>query len=287
MKNRPHFNKICRFVKEAVGNTGKEEEEVPLARFGTICCRRRQRITEVPFFSPSLIMVMAGQKSLYYNNREVRCSPGDYFAVPAPSRFDMVNTPDNRQNTYMALFLPFDTEIVERFYRIHNVDVKNDAAVSMRAEGTPLLDSAVWHYLEMSSRPDPEHDVLEHRLMEILLCLVKHNNASHMLLSMSKKWSERLSSLLLSDPARPWQMGDVCKLLAVGESTLRRNLRDEATSFRSILDDIRMGLALSLVQCTKQPISLIAESCGYRSLPRFTERFRGRFNTTPTELRKD
>lgn len=123
--------------------------------------------------------------------------------------------------------------------------------------------------------------------MGILLCLVKYCNASHMLLSMSQKWSERVYSLLLANPSRTWLIKDVCTLLNVSESTLRRNLRNENTSYRSIVEDVRMGLALAEVQFTQLPVSIIAENCGYSSFSRFTSRFRQRFDTTPSQLRKE
>jgi AraC-like DNA-binding protein len=50
--------------------------------------------------------------------------------------------------------------------------------------------------------------------------------------------------------------------------------------------DKKLGLGLHLLQTTLHSIVLIAEKCGYQSQSRFTDRFKGRFGLTPSELRK-
>ena len=72
----------------------------------------------------------------------------------------------------------------------------------------------------------------------------------------------------------------------MSESTLRRKLKAEGTSLQEIKDQSRLGLGLHLLQTTQDPITLIAEKCGYQSQSRFTNRFKGRFGLTPSELRK-
>jgi AraC-like DNA-binding protein len=72
----------------------------------------------------------------------------------------------------------------------------------------------------------------------------------------------------------------------MSESTLRRKLKLEGTSVQEVKDQARLGLGLHLLQTTRQPISLVAEKCGYLSQSRFTDRFKKRFGLTPSELRK-
>jgi AraC-like DNA-binding protein len=75
-------------------------------------------------------------------------------------------------------------------------------------------------------------------------------------------------------------------LLAVSESMLRRNLRQENAFFQLVLDDVRLGHGLLQVQMTRLPIGRIAANCGYQSASRFSARFRQRFDVTPSQLRK-
>lgn len=288
MEKRPKLESILKLVQATVQRASKNQEELPLSKFGAINVRSRQRIAEVPFLFPTLVMVIRGEKSIYYGNDELLCSPGDYLAIPAPSTYDVVNEPVDAYTSFLALYLHFDFNLVERFRRLYQFE---EAPItdfgSIHIDGNDLLDSAVFHYLEILNQPKIDSQIVEHRLIEILLCLVKNCNSAHLLMSMSPKWSDRVYSLLLSNPSKVWLVKEVCDVLSVSESTLRRNLRGEDTSFRDILDEIRMGQALSEVQFTQLPISMIAENCGYASFSQFTSRFRQRFDTTPTQLRRE
>jgi AraC-like DNA-binding protein len=199
----------------------------------------------------------------------------------------MVNEPDEHIRQYLALCIPFESVLVERFLRLYpGITSANHKKSAIQIEGYDTLYAAVLHFLQLADSPGQDRDLLEHRLLEILLCIVKNSNASHMLLSMSDQWRQRLASLFLTDPAKAWRAQDVCRLLAVSESTLRRNLRQENASFQVVLDEVRLSHGLLQVQMTQLPIGRIAVNCGYQSASRFSARFRQRFQVTPSQLRK-
>lgn len=287
MENQRFLQKITDFARAEVQKRADQQEEFSVTRTGVICCRHRQQIREVPFLQPCLVLVLAGQKMLCHGDREIRCDRGNYFAIPAPSQFSMVNFPDERRQEYLALCISFDAPLIDRFRQLYNRRPENLGQPGMLGgAGNSLLYSTLLHFLEVAELPEADEELAGHRLLEILLCLTRHCGASHMLLSMSGSWRERLSSLLMTDPARVWRAQEVCRVLAVGESTLGRHLRRENTSFQGVLDDVRLGLALAQIQFTDWSISRIAGNCGYQSVSSFTERFRHRFQTTPSGLRK-
>lgn len=287
MKKRQYIEKITSLVQAVIQKKTPANDIIPLVNCGIICCRHKQRIHRVPFLQPSLILVLSGQKTVSNGDKTDCCAQGEFLGIPAPASFDMVNEPDTYNQQYMALCISFESELINRFLQFypgrssgyHNKD-------AMQIEGCDTLYATMLHFLEMADSPVQDPDVLKHRLMEILLCLVKYNAASHMLLSMSDQWCQRLTSLFLTDPAKAWRAQDVCRLLAVSESTLRRNLRHENASFQSILDDVRLGHGLLQVQMTKLSVGRIAANCGYQSASRFSARFRRRFRITPSQLRK-
>lgn len=98
-------------------------------------------------------------------------------------------------------------------------------------------------------------------------------------------WGGRVRALLSSDLAQPWDISNVCGQLAATESTLRRNLRREDTSFREILQDLRLTTALMQLLQTSYPIHRIAYDCGYQSVSRFTSNFHKRFGVPPSQVR--
>lgn len=287
MESQRFLQKITEFARAVVHKRADQQEKFSIAQAGVICCRHRQQIREVPFLQPCLVLVLAGQKILYHGDREIRCDRGNYFAIPAPAEFNMINVPDERRQEYLALCISFDAGLIDRFRQLYNHGADGlENPNSLVGPGNALLYSTLLHFLEVADLPTADAEMIEHRLLEILLCLTRHCRNPHMLLSMSGSWRERLSSLFMTDPARSWRVPEVCRLLAVGESTLGRNLRKEDTSFQGVLDDVRLGQALAQIQFTDWSISRIAGNCGYQSVSSFTERFRHRFQVTPSGLRK-
>ncbi|WP_236942666.1 helix-turn-helix transcriptional regulator [Ewingella americana] len=71
----------------------------------------------------------------------------------------------------------------------------------------------------------------------------------------------------------------------MSEATLRRRLVEEQTSFRTLLQDIRMHHAMTLLQTTRWSLSQIADACGYRASSRFSLRFKQRFGCSPADIR--
>lgn len=287
MENYHYVNQIAAFAQTVIQKKTQQKDVVSMSNCGLICCRRRQHIHRVPFLTPSLILVLKGKKTISNGEKTSTCIRGQFLGIPAPASFDMINEPDERDQQYMALFIPFEPQLVKRFLQLHSgLPNIHYSKAALQIQGDPLLFSSVIHFLEMADAPEQDHHLLEHRLMEILLCLVKISGASHILLSISDQWSKRLASLFLTDPAKSWRIQDVCRLLAVSESTLRRHLRQENTSYQSVLDDVRLGHGLIQIQMTQLPVGQIAINCGYQSISRFSERFSQRFQITPSQLRK-
>jgi len=66
---------------------------------------------------------------------------------------------------------------------------------------------------------------------------------------------------------------------------LRRRLMAEGARLSELLVDVRMSLALTLLQASSLSVSQIAMNSGYESPSRFAVRFRQRFGFAPTAVR--
>lgn len=288
MLSRNFLDEVFKLAHDSAENGSDRQKHINLPHMGIIYSRNRQQIRKVPIWSPSFILVLAGSKAIYVGEKEIRCNKGDFFVVPAPSSFNMLNIPDKRTNEYLSIYIPFKQSLLEKFLQLYrSVDAaKIQHTGSISGKGNVQLYASVLHFLEVLHPQMEEESIIEHRILEILLCLVKIYNVFHIFLPMSPSWTKRVSSLILTDPSRKWRVHEVCDMLRLSESTLNRNLRKENTNFQLIIDDIRFSKALTQIQCTSTPINRIAYDIGYNSVSRFTERFRERFNITPTQLRK-
>lgn len=263
-----------------MGDTGK----TPVAHFGKVACIKELRLSLVPFFEPCVIVVLSGTKHL----GEKSVGPGGCLGVPAPSNFHMTNEPDPETGSYIALVFPFDLDDVAH---VRTALMAQGKALPQGQNGQDIVTyafdgdtlEALDHYLQ-SGMSDSAARV-QHRKREILLILAERDPRILTLAGGVADWAQRLRTLFAKDPAHPWAMEEVCQRLAVTESTLRRSLRKEDTSFRDVLSAFRLSNALMSVLMSPAPIYQIAHDNGFQSVSRFTENFRKRFDATPSEVR--
>lgn len=173
--------------------------------------------------------------------------------------------------------------MLERLGRMHTLmhTVQRGPVGILKYDPDSTLYVSIQHYLSTLDNPK----LLNHRLLEILLILVGINPA---LLSYDlhrNSWSQRVRAVVAADLALSWEIGEVCSRLATTESTLRRNLKREDTSFREVLYDLRLSSALMQLLQTNLPVYRVAYDCGYQSVSRFTSNFRKRFGVPPTQFR--
>lgn len=258
------------------------EGKTPIGGLGLYACVRTLDIRHVPFDGPCLILVLAGRKVVYTPAGLVTAAAGELLAVPGPAGFDLRNEPDARQGVYRALVIPFGQAQLDRLVALHGVPAAAAGMAGLLRYGrdAELLDG-IRRYLAAPGRPR----LAEHRLLELLLLLAEADPRLLAFRLARPEWRGRVHAVLAADLAREWTLAEVCRRLAVGESTLRRHLRTEGTGFRALLREARLGTALYRLQQTAWPVQRIAFDCGYQSVSRFTANFRARFGLTPSELR--
>lgn len=108
--------------------------------------------------------------------------------------------------------------------------------------------------------------------------LVKYKNST----SLSAKIRRRLREM----PPSAWpDFATLAQQFHASAATLRRRLDDEGQSYRSILDDLRRDLAISLLSDTQQGITEIAEALGFAEPSAFHRAFKKWTGARPGEYR--
>jgi len=79
---------------------------------------------------------------------------------------------------------------------------------------------------------------------------------------------------------------EVAEAFGLAERTLRRQLKNEETSFQKILDSVRFEKAKSLLKKTKLPIEEVGSRLGYQEAASFNHAFHRWSGTTPSKFRK-
>ncbi|MEM9597461.1 MAG: helix-turn-helix domain-containing protein [Acidobacteriota bacterium] len=253
---------------------------------GLYRCSRPQEIRDIRISEACVLLVLRGRKQLATSSRTWTASDGEMLLLPAGMSFWLGNYPAHAGTEYRGLAVRFSADVVDLFRRLYGPHVADDPSSSRRHAAAPVeFLEAVAQWVAWCSQRRLDDVLARHRRIELLLLLARADLAGQLLTSAHTSWSRRLAELFELDPARPWRMKDVGTRLGVSESTLRRYLQEEGHGFRSLLEEVRLMRGLTLVQESPWAIGRIADSVGYRSQSRFSERFKRRFGLTPSSLR--
>ena len=94
-----------------------------------------------------------------------------------------------------------------------------------------------------------------------------------------------IRAFLLRDITNPPTLAAVAELLQVSDRSLRRQLREHGVSFRGLLDELRMQIALKYLRTTRLANEDIALALGFSDAANFRRAFRRWTNKSPSEIR--
>ena len=96
-----------------------------------------------------------------------------------------------------------------------------------------------------------------------------------------------IRALLIRDIVNPPTLGAIATLLNVSDRSLRRQLREQGISFRGLLDELRMQIALKYLRTTTLANDDIALALGFSDAANFRRAFRRWTNKSPSEIRAE
>ncbi|CDG86057.1 helix-turn-helix transcriptional regulator [Janthinobacterium agaricidamnosum] len=252
----------------------------------TVQARQVHSLSRVPVFMPSLCRVRHGEKVLQWGKHSMRAGPQHLILMPAGYEFGVVNRPSTQG--YLADVVSFPPELVRAFRLRHGALLEAQLAAAPTASLCVPLDRKLnnaWAYLADSLAAQEPVEIQTHHAEGLLLALSLAGHAGPLLVDRNDPLGARIQQLLLFNPAADWTVAGVASRLHLGASTLRRQLALEGRSFRIILEEVRLGVALQRLQTSSRPIGEIAADCGYASASRFAVRFRQHYGLSPRALR--
>ena len=293
LRTKPHLKLVAANnsrlpeLRKELALFSEEKSSTPaFAHLGIYGCYQRQRLDNVTVGGPTVMFIINGIKKLTINNHIYRAAAGEILLLPEGAKFSVENTPDSSKRPYLGLAVRFDRTTIDLFQKIYGDQFENwELSSCWWSKEQENITAALVHWLSWSRQFSPDLMQMRHRQIELLLLFAKQGLAGNLLIYNHMDIQKRVSQLLMLNPARQWKMEEVCSQLATSETTLRRHLRQKNTSFRMLLEEVRLNQGIWLVMESYTPISQIALECGYQSQSRFSERFKLRFNMTPTELR--
>jgi AraC-like DNA-binding protein len=96
----------------------------------------------------------------------------------------------------------------------------------------------------------------------------------------------KVREALLVNLAKPTGFDAIARHLGMTPRTLRRKLQDENTSFRELLDELRMHVAIKYFRDTELTIETVADALGFSDAANFRHAFRRWTNGVPQDFRR-
>lgn len=245
------------------------------------------QVADFRFFDATLLLVKAGRLHLRRDrDSSLQLDNAKQLILVAPQTLaDIAKTPDPATGSFQSLYLSFSCELIAEFYRDQAqlfttlAPFTGFKALALDGELQDTLD----YCLRGLNAESLSYSVQKHRLSGVLIALAERGFI--FMPRASEPLGSRLTALLAASPEFAWTAANAGRRLGMSEATLRRRLAEEQTQFRTILQDIRMHHAMTLLQTTRWSLSQIADACGYRAASRFSLRFKQRFGCSPVDIR--
>lgn len=259
----------------------------PLGSLGVFHCHHHQRLRAVPIWHPTLILVMQGKKRLQTATTDILCPAGEMLLVPAHSVLQLENIPDTGSGDYLAICVSFFPADIASFLATGGRELDWMAQPPrLRVPAPDDILLSLLQRMQWSNALCADPTLMELRQQEMLALCARHRLLGSLLANKHPSIAQRVVTLIGMDCARDWKIQEIAEQLATSESTLRRELGRESTSFRELLEQIRLTTGLGLLQETRYSVGEIAARVGYTSPSRFAARFRERFGLSPGELKQ-
>ena len=157
----------------------------------------------------------------------------------------------NKRYEAVALFFPND--IVQKFNETHSFASLTDVESARVLAVDDVLQEAVMRML-LPMAEGVSQRVLTHRVMEVLLLLALKGWRFRSVAELS--WVERVRRMVAQSPQANWNVEVLCKAFHMSESSLRRRLKDSGFTLASLVREVRLELALGMLQTTTLPVGV-------------------------------
>lgn len=269
------MSELVKSIKDALA----KKHNLPFSAYTSV---KEQILVNVPLIKPTLIFVLNGQKKLGREGSKV-CNNGEFVFFAGGVDIDMRNIPANSE--YFALLIEFDCEDFSVLEAVMDSGTEPESNKNYFI-GTigENLEQLLQQFIQWSLWAPADMWPLRRREILQVINYLGYSCVSSM--AGQPNLSHKVYQLIRDNAADDVSAEIICKSLAMSESTLRRKLKQEKTTFQSLKDDVTLGQGLHLLQSSRHAIGYIAAECGYQSQSRFSQRFKQKFGLTPSELRK-
>ncbi len=254
-----------------------------MGNFARIVASHKHRVSTVSIHQDALIVVRQGRKTLLRAGSVLEASPGEALALARGTVWDVINDPAGSA-CYEAHVLVFGEALLTSFWQSRGGDMSPSLADGVRLQVCGSFEDSVMRVADQLKGRTVSDQLLFHWLEEVLIHLGEHGVRYSPLKELD--WAERVRRVVSQSPGAGWTLASLAEKFHVSASTLQRRLADEGRTVAALVREVRLELALGMLQTTAMPIGEVAMLCGWQSHSRFSAAFLERWGFSPSQLRK-
>lgn len=237
-----------------------------------------QTLRNLTIHSPGIVQILTGSKRLFYKNKSVDLAASTLLLTSASTSLSFENLPQNgyfESRMFSLYCLPTEEMLVLSQSTIRGFDtptLKRSKCIDVTLQALSSYDLT-----------SVSEETQTHLLMGLYQQLAEQGALHHLFPDAYTSFSQELARYLSDSPEYDHSLESVAKNFATSRATLIRRLKQEGMRYRDLLAEVRLNHALELIQDGTFNIALLAQSCGYQSESRFSQRFRKKFGVSPRE----
>lgn len=228
------------------------------------------------------VAVCQGSKRLHMPDKTLCAQRSQGVALACGTRWDVTNDPQGSPE-YHAIALAFSDDQLQELSAVTGcLSVPAVQSAQVLTMDNELLAATQRTLLPVSAQPISAA-LQRVRVMEVLLLLVQRG--VRFAVQDEVAWEDKVRRLVGQRPHVDWDVSTLATAFHMSESTLRRRLNGCGKTLAALVKEVRLELALSLLQTTRLSIGDVAQRCGWQSHSRFTASFHERWGVLPSVVR--
>lgn len=228
------------------------------------------------------VAVCRGVKHLHMPGANQTVATGQGVALARGTQWDVTNDPFGHKE-YQAIALAFPDELIQELNTAEGSQAIAEIQAACVLDVDEELLSAMQRTLPPVSARPMTNQLLRHRVMEVLLLLAQRGVRFAGQDEVS--WADKVRRMVAQRPHADWDVPTLATAFHMSESTLRRRLEGSGTTLAALVKEVRLELALNMLQTTRLSIGEVAQLCGWQSHSRFTATFQERWGVPPSVVR--
>ncbi|AWX15045.1 hypothetical protein CEP48_02200 [Mergibacter septicus] len=227
-------------------------------------------------------IIYSGEKRLFTPTEKVIIGEKQIFILNKYHYWDMINKIADK-SLYQADIIQLSSHSINTFQQKYLYTSPKKFAKYQLISADPTTYTCFSHIFTYLKQDNNNPKIKQHKIEELLLHLAE--NGIIFPTNQTASWYEKVKNIIQSHPTKNWILSDLAEYFYLSESSLKRRLSQENTSFREILKETRLNIALTLILTSSKSLTDISTYCGYSSLSNFTQAFKLYFSCLPSELR--